>query len=196
MLDDPALKLMKRVNAGDQDACYQFYRIYRPIVACFIHRKLCGHYLTEDTILITLNEAIRNANHFTGGNLCGWVIKIAAHKSNDALRGPRGIIENNIHVVRLPEIEDGSQPDIALTDRAPGPEREAMAKEELARCCKAIRQLPRRQRDVITMVAKGKSSREISDELRIEEVTVRTALCRARDNVKKILAGKELRDEN
>jgi RNA polymerase sigma factor (sigma-70 family) len=79
------------------------------------------------------------------------------------------------------------EPELALEDRAPDPERALSSEQRMRRLTDAIHKLPLGQAQVVTLTLEGLSYAEIADVLGISETNVGARLTRAREKLRRIL---------
>jgi RNA polymerase sigma-70 factor, ECF subfamily len=83
-----------------------------------------------------------------------------------------------------------------FASNAPGPEAIAALDDEKRRIIAALRELPRRQREIVTLFYLEEVPRaEIAEALGVTEEAVKIALRRARAALRRALDGREVRDE-
>ncbi len=124
-------------------------------------------------------KAYRSLRTFkAGAKFSTWIFAIAYHACCDRLNRRKRFSNDE-----LPE----------RADATPGPEAQAIALDEAARLRAAIDALPEKYRTVITLYhLQGKQYEEIAHVLNLPMGTVKTHLFRAKEHLRKLLAGAEV----
>jgi RNA polymerase sigma-70 factor (ECF subfamily) len=124
-------------------------------------------------------KAYRSLRTFKpGAKFSTWIFAITYHACCDRLNRRKRYSNDE-----LPERADSS----------PGPEAQAIALDEAQRLRAAIDALPEKYRTVITLYhLQGKQYEEIAQVLDLPMGTVKTHLFRAKEHLRKLLAGAEV----
>jgi RNA polymerase sigma-70 factor (ECF subfamily) len=200
---DPDARLVARLREGDEEAFRALVREHGPFLMRLVMMHVPSHSVAEEVVGDTWEAVLRGLDRFEGrSSLRTWIASIALNKART-----RGTREGRILPFALlrRRYEEGGGPAIdpdrfqGRRGERPGwwasppaeweePERrleEAETREVLLR---AIRDLPPRQREVITLRdLLGWTSQEVCNALDLTETNQRVLLHRARARVREAL---------
>ena len=152
------------------DRCRAWYEAYGPLVYRYIRFHVNSADTAEDLTADTFLKALRFLDHFDPrkGSVRAWIFRIADNTLRDHHRRSR------------------TQPQVSLSDLrdlaadAPSPEEHLLWKEQVARLLKAVAQVSRRDRELVSLrYGSGFQSSAIAEILGMSESAVRKGLSRA-----------------
>ena len=164
--------LLDRCLKDDKDAQFEIYRLYYKSMYNSSLRIVGVPEEAEDIMQDSFLIAFRKLGSFSGEVSFGsWLKKIVINRSLDILRKKKVVFEqlhNELPVTNEPE-----------------PESDSITIEEVK---SAISQLPDGYRTILSLILlEGYDHEEVSEILRIKNVTSRTQFSRARQKLKQIL---------
>jgi RNA polymerase sigma-70 factor, ECF subfamily len=164
---------------GNGDAFATLVQRYDRAVYHLAYRTLHDVEEARDATQEAFFKAFRSLRTFkAGAKFSTWIFAIAYHACCDRLS-------------RRKRFSNEEMPDRA--DTAPGPEQQAIALDEASRLRAAIDALPEKYRTVITLYhLQGKQYEEIAQVLDLPMGTVKTHLFRAKEQLRRLLAGYEV----
>jgi RNA polymerase sigma-70 factor, ECF subfamily len=164
---------------GSPDAFATLVERYDRAVYHLAYRTLHDVEEARDVAQEAFFKAYRSLRTFKpGAKFSTWIFAITYHACCDRLNRRKRYSNEE-----LPE----------RADSAPGPEAQAIALDEAQRLRAAIDALPEKYRTVITLYhLQGKQYEEIAQVLDLPMGTVKTHLFRAKEHLRKLLAGAEV----
>lgn len=164
---------------GESQAFATLVERYDRAVYHLAYRTLRDVEEARDVAQEAFFKAFRSLRTFKpGAKFSTWIFSIAYHACCDRLN-------------RRKRYSSDELPDRA--DAAPGPEAQAIALDEATRLRAAIDSLPEKYRTVVTLYhLQGKQYEEIAQVLGLPMGTVKTHLFRAKEQLRKLLAGAEV----
>jgi RNA polymerase sigma-70 factor (ECF subfamily) len=159
---------------GNPDAFATLVERYDRAVYHLAFRTLHDVEEARDVTQEAFFKAFRSLRTFKpGAKFSTWIFAIAYHACCDRLKRRKRYSDDP-----LPERADG----------APGPEQQAIARDQASRLRAAIDALPEKYRTVITLYhLQGKQYEEIAKVLDLPMGTVKTHLFRAKEHLRKLL---------
>ena len=164
---------------GNPDAFATLVERYDRAVYHLAYRTLHDVEEARDAAQEAFFKAFRSLRTFKpGAKFSTWIFAIAYHACCDRLN-------------RRKRYSGEELPDRA--DSAPGPEQQVVALDEAQRLRSAIDALPEKYRTVITLYhLQGRQYEEIAQVLGLPMGTVKTHLFRAKEQLRRLLAGTEV----
>ena len=177
-VDDAAL--VERAQRGSDTAVRDLLGQVRPAVLRYatarLGRRDVAEDVTQEVCLAVLTGLPRYQD--TGRPFRSYVFGIAAHKVADAHRA--AYRSHDVPTEHLPE----------AADEAPGPEDEALRREDARRAMNLLNQLPEDQRELLLLgVAAGLSGEEVGGVLGMSPGAVRVAQHRALGRLRTMAGG-------
>lgn len=172
-------RLVAQALGGNPDAFATLVERYDRAVYHLAYRMLRNTEDARDATQEAFFKAYRSLRTFKpGAKFSTWIFAIAYHGCCDRLN-------------RSKRFSNEELPDRA--DPTPGPEQQAIALDEASRLRAAIEALPEKYRAVITLFhLQGKQYEEIAEVLSLPMGTVKTHLFRAKEQLRRLLAGTEV----
>jgi RNA polymerase sigma factor, sigma-70 family len=166
---DPSL--LAEIAEGNADALRCLYRRHGAALFTYVLSLVGDRGLAEEAVQDTLMAVWRGAGRFrSGSSVRTWLFSIARRRAISAVQR-RGI----------PSADDTSDVLDAVEDTTASPERQVLARAELADAASAIRSLSPRHREVLLLaLVEGMSAPQISAVVGIPAGTVRSRLRLAR----------------
>ena len=167
-------QLVEAIRGGDAAAFEELYRTYLRRVHNFAVSKLGSVAEAEDVSQEVFAAVFTCLDRFQGRcDLIVWIYGITRNVINNRLRRRVGV-----RLVSLEEVP----PELAPVDI--GPEREAVAREDLRRVEAVINELPRDQRRILELRhAKRLAIRKIAEIMDRSEDAVKSSLYRTRQTL-------------
>ncbi len=195
-------KYVVACQSGDETAWNALYFKYRPQLIGFFKNKGVVHEDAEELAQDTLLEAFKSIGTIRRPkSFKAWLFTIAERKRAKWFEAQRKELEREplrweVHEIagsssgnRLAEI--GIQASYPYQQpESTQPERIATDKEQLSIVYGLIANLPKKQRDVMQLIAQELSSKEIADMLNLKVGNVEVRVHRARKELKKRLRTK------
>lgn len=165
--------LVQRAAQGDTDAFAELVNLHQNMVYGLALRKLGNPHDAEEVAQTAFLNAWRGLKAFKGdSSFATWLYRLTSNACIDHLR------QNGKHTENR-SLEDETLP--PLPDHKPGPEEQALGREQQEILRKAIEQLPPEQRTVLLLrEMDGLTYEEIAQLLHLELGTVKSRLARAR----------------
>jgi RNA polymerase sigma-70 factor (ECF subfamily) len=200
---DPDAALLARLREGDEDAFRALVEEHGPFLMRLVMMHVPSRAIAEEVVQDTWLAALNGLDRFEGRSMLRtWLASIALNKART-----RGTREGRILPFALlrRRYEEGGGPALdpdrfqGRRDERPGwwarpplawedPERQLEANETSDVLLKAIRDLPPRQREVITLRdISGWDAEEVRNALDLSETNQRVLLHRARSKVRAAL---------
>ena len=200
---DPDAALLERLRARDEDAFRELVTEHGPFLMRLVMMHVPSHAIAEEVVADTWLAVLTGLDRFEGrSSLRTWIASIALNKART-----RGTREGRILPFALlrRRYEEGGGPALdpdrfqGRRGERPGwwasppaaweePERQLEAKETRDVMLRAIRDLPPRQREVITLRdLLGWDAEEVRNALDLTETNQRVLLHRARSKVRSAL---------
>jgi RNA polymerase sigma-70 factor (ECF subfamily) len=172
-------QIIRAIKEGDRKGPIELVKKYQSRVSYFIYRFVCNIPDTEDLTMITLQKAITNINQYRPTHkFVTWLFNIARNTTVDYIRSQKYRIPLDIDV-------DLFKNKISVSDS--NPERQLQSKEEVVYIEKCIDQLSDGRKELLRLHIDGYKNKDISEELGISNLAVRSKLCRLRQDLKVIL---------
>jgi RNA polymerase sigma-70 factor (ECF subfamily) len=192
---DLDLGLVRRMQAGDEQALSVFYGRWFPIVNGLITRILKSADDVEDVVEETFWQAWRQASRFTAerGSVQTWILTIARSRALDRLRATRRMREDPIDVMSPTDssaVDDRPTPLRSTSD--PSIDAEHSERRELV--VAALSELPQEQRQALELgYFGGLSQTEIAERtgqpLGTIKTRMRLAMLKLRDRLSSLREG-------
>ncbi len=164
--------LLARFRSGDAAALDAICARYETPLFQFLVGILRDHHQAEDALQETFVRALERLDGVDLNHLRGWLFTVAYHQAMLTRRRQKSGPHSAEHCSG------------AVPDPAPGPFREAAARDDVRRLRKILDQLPAQQREVIRQrVYEGKRFREIAVAL---DCPLNTALARMHEGLKRL----------
>ena len=169
------------------DAFRALYRHYFPRVYAYAAARVGRRQDAEDVVadvFLHVVEALASFDYRGAGSFAAWIFRIAHNRVSQHYR------DHGTADVALDDVGD-------LHSDRPPPD-EALADKELAAHLRGlVRKLPPRRQEVITLkFFGGLRNTEIAAVLELDERTVASHLCRALDDLQRMVTANELEKEN
>lgn len=178
---DPDEPLVRRAQAGDQDALTGLLQRYRDPVFAFVYRLLGGHLTAEDVAQETFVRAFQNLRRFRfqpGARFSTWLFQLARHAALDELRRQRRHPTTHLEDVTREPPDQGTDAATQMIHRELG--------DAIAR---AVAVLPEDQRAALVLTEyHGQSAAEVARVLGCSVRGAESRLFRARQTVREILS--------
>lgn len=173
-MKDSDRRIVDAIRSGDAAAFEELYRIYFRRIHNFAVSKLGNVAEAEDVTQEVFAAVFSCLDRFEGkSDLIIWIYGITRNILNNRLRRRTGV-----RIVSLEEVP----PEFSPVDI--GPEREAVAREDLRRVERVIDQLPRDQRRILELRhAKRLAIRKIAEIMNRSEDAVKSSLYRTRQTL-------------
>ena len=172
-----------RALNGDPNGFSEIYDRYADRVLGYALRQTGSWELAQDVVSITFLEAWRRRSHVRfddNGSAAGWLFATARNVVRNQARALR---RHHAAIERLHSEASSPDPGDAVVER--------MAVEQrLKELLGVFALLPRRDREVLSLVSTGLDSTAIATALDISEVAVRSRLSRSRKRLAKLAAAK------
>jgi len=172
--------LVRRMQAGDQQALGTFYDRWFPVVNGLVSRMVKSESDTEDVVEETFWQAWRQADRFAEerGSVQTWLLTIARSRSLDRLRSLKRRREDSIDDAASSGGGSGaSLNESALPPSASDPLLAAELGERSVLVRNALAELPREQREVLELgYFGGLSQSEIAERTGLPLGTVKTRM--------------------
>ncbi len=172
--------LLQRARSGDPEAFEALVGGLEPLVW-----RVCWHYTgnredAADCVQETMLRLWRSLDSFRSDSAFEtWAYRVAANCCLDFLRREK----RNAHFSLEPLAEQGFDP----PDPKPGPEGEALRRDEHARLRAAVAALPEEQRDALVLTQlEGLPCEEAARLLSVPPGTVKSRVSRAREKLKQL----------
>lgn len=167
-------QLVEAIQRGDGEAFEELYQSYVRRIHNFALSKLDNPAEAEDVVQEVFAAVFSCLDRFQGkSDLIVWIYGITRNIVNNRLRRRRGV-----RLVTLEEVP----PEFAPVDI--GPEREAVAREDLRRMECVIQELPRDQRRILELRhAQRLAIRKIAEIMERSEDAVKSSLYRTRQKL-------------
>jgi RNA polymerase sigma-70 factor (ECF subfamily) len=184
-VDDGALvgRALAGAGAGAEDACRTLMARHREPVYRMVRAQVEDADAALDLVQESFIAAFANLHRYDRTRpFRFWILRIALNKCRDwrRRRAVRGFF------TRAKPIEEG----VHVADTAPGPDREAADRQELARVRRAIDALPENLRSVLLLrTVEGMSQTDVAALLGLSEKAVETRLYRARTKLTEMMRG-------
>lgn len=142
-IDDSAVDLVARAQAGDAEAFGELYDRYVEVVYRYIYYRVGSQPLAEDLVSETFLRALRRISSFTwqGRDFAAWLVTIARNLIADHFKSSRYRLE--ISTADLLETGDRAAEE--------NPERAVIAGMENAALLAAVRQLGAEQQECVVL---------------------------------------------
>ena len=178
---DKTIDLVERCRAGERKAQYDLYRQYSKAMynVCF---RIVGHEAeAEDVLQDAFLDAFTHLGSFRGQSTFGaWLKQITVNRAIGHLRNRR------LSLVSMDGQRIGEDDGIDIADTEPIDE--AGIQWEVERVKRAVQTLPEGYRVVLSLyLFEGYDHEEISNVLKISEVTSRSQYMRAKKKVLELL---------
>lgn len=174
---DGGVELAERHRHGDPDAFDELYERHAELVYG-LARRLVGPRDAADVAQEIFIRIFRHLGGFRGrSSLKTWVYRVALNHCRSRLRRRRPI----------DQLEEGEGPGGAdsLPDERSGPEKAALARDELRRVEEALASLPRPFREAVVLRdVEGLKYGEIAEVLGVRIGTVRSRIARGRERLR------------
>ncbi|MFH0963421.1 MAG: sigma-70 family RNA polymerase sigma factor [Planctomycetota bacterium] len=177
--------LVRRVRAGDEEACREFFERFRGLAYAIAMGIVGRDADAMDVVQEAFLKAFRSIGRFEGRSSLGtWFRRIVTNAGLDALRARRGK-----EMFEASEELETMVPPRSRNERSPDDEAQG---RELARLVEeAMRGLPEPQRVVLTLVTQaGLSYAQTAQSLGVPVGTVMSRLFYARQALREALRGK------
>jgi len=173
--------LLRRLGRGDQDALRLIYQKFKDDLITVAFCLLGDLAAAEDCLHdVFVNFAFRARNLRLRSNLKGYLTTCVANRARDLLRA-------GVRLVSLDGLEQ-------VLPAKGNPSQETSDREETARLVRAMLQLPREQREVITMHLYGRLKfRQIAEQFAMSINTVQSRYRYGIDKLRKLLDAGEAR---
>ncbi len=182
--------LVRRFTAGDDAAFVEIAARYRHKMHALALRYLRNHADAEEIAQDTLIRAHRGLARFRGdSSLSTWLHRIAFNLSQNRLRRNHGHRLHLTHSFDCPPAGGGTATlsDLVASD-LPDPQRVAASREFSAIIAACMDRLGSQQRDILVMrTVLSRPYAEIARELGVNIGTVKSRICRARENLRGLL---------
>lgn len=178
---DPDEPLVRRAQAGEQDALTGVLHRYRDPVFAFVYRLLGGHANAEDVAQETFVRAFQNLHRFRfqpGARFSTWLFQLARNAALDELRRQR---RHTHHPAEAAPAEP--------VDTAPDAARQLMNRELGDAIARAVATLPEDQRTALVLAEyHALPAAEVARVLGCSVRGAESRLFRARQTVRTLLA--------
>ena len=191
-------RLIERLQAGDEIAFANLLERLYPSMLAFARSILANHETAEEVVQDTWLAAVRGLERFEGrSSLKTWLFSIVFNKACTRLRRERrqvnlsALVADGEEIGRTVERIAGGDPRHAwmLPERwSPSPEEELLGDECLAIIEKALRQMPPRQAEVVTLRdIQGWAAEEVCEVLGLSASNQKVLLHRGRQRLRRAL---------
>jgi RNA polymerase sigma-70 factor (ECF subfamily) len=180
----PEADCIDQAKSGDLDAFNTLVDQHQRLVYNLCLRMIGQSHAAEDAAQEAFLSAWRNIGGFRGTSFRAWLMRIAANACTDELRR-----RARRPAASLDAPPPGSDDPLDVADPAPGPETEALRREEQARVQAALLRLPPDQRLAVIMCdLQGFAYDEIAEAMRTSIGTVKSRIARGREKLRRELA--------
>jgi RNA polymerase sigma-70 factor (ECF subfamily) len=165
--------LVERIHSGEQAAIEELYTVFAKGVRFFLWRQLGLQDLDDRVhdIFLMVVQSIQRGEVREPERLMGYVRSVVRRQTAGYIRG-------TVHARRS---QVGVDPSLALSDRAPDPERRAIEEQHTDVAMKILQSLPRRDREVLRrFYLMEEPPEQICRELGITETQFRLIKSRAK----------------
>ncbi len=173
--------LIDRARAGDADAFRELVDRHHMPVFNVVLRTVRDAALAEDVTQDAFLRAWRSAGQFRGGNVRGWLMRIAVNRAYDALRSRKRRPADSLDALEYEPV-----PRWSSTVEAAEPPDSYSARTELSeRLEQLLAQLPDDQRTALLLVdMQGFSYDEAAGIMAVAPGTIKSRISRARSRLR------------
>ena len=176
-------RALEAAQRGDVAAFNELVLQHQGVVYNVALRTLGNGEDAADVAQETFISAFRAIGEFRGGSFKAWLLRITVNGCYDLLRRRQRRPASS-----LDELTDQDDGEIAVPDRAPGPEQSALGAETARVIQQALRTLPDEQRTLVVLCdVQGLSYEEAAEATQVALGTVKSRLSRARARLRDYL---------
>ncbi len=166
-------ELVARVQAGEGAAMEELYRVFSGGIRFHLCRQLGSHDLDDKVhdIFVSVTQSIRNGEIREPERLMGYVRTVVRRQVAAYIDG----------AVQERRRRTGIDPDMALSDHRPDPERSAIERQNMDLAMRVLNAVPRRDREVLVrFYLKEEHPDLICQEMELTETQFRLIKSRAK----------------
>jgi len=174
------IKLIEQVRNGSDRAFSKLYKMFSTSIWITIYNVVKNKDVADDLVSIVFTKAFKKFDTYVEHiSFEMWLKTIAVNTSIDYIRRTKNEKLNNY-------IDDDTVC-LQINSLEKSPEDLMIMKQNMDIISKCIPQLRKRYRDLIQARMDGKSYKQISEELAIPEASLKSALSKARNKLKKLI---------
>jgi len=179
-MTEETIKLIEQVRNGSDRAFSKLYKMFSTSIWITIYNVVKNKDVADDLVSIVFTKAFKKFDTYVEHiSFEMWLKTIAVNTSIDYIRRTKNEKLNNY-------IDDDTVC-LQINSLEKSPEDLMIMKQNMDIISKCIPQLRKRYRDLIQARMDGKSYKQISEELAIPEASLKSALSKARNKLKKLI---------
>lgn len=179
-MTEETIKLIEQVRNGSDRAFSKLYKMFSTSIWITIYNVVKNKDVADDLVSIVFTKAFKKFDTYVEHiSFEMWLKTIAVNTSIDYIRRTKNEKLNNY-------IDDDTVC-LQINSLEKSPEDLMIMEQNMDIISKCIPQLRKRYRDLIQARMDGKSYKQISEELAIPEASLKSALSKARNKLKKLI---------